>query len=204
MSDVRSGDAHRSSHGWEGLVLASGSPRRRELLAQLGIPFAVRAADVDEAPAPGERPRELVRRLAAAKAAAVDGPLVLAADTIVEVDGALLGKPEDAEDARRMLGRLSGRSHHVHTGVAVRAGERAEIGLVTTTVTFVALAPSAVSWYLATGEPFDKAGAYAIQGAGGVFVESIQGSVSNVVGLPLTTTVDLLRGVTGWSPFAGG
>ena len=100
-----------------------------------------------------------------------------------------------------MLGRLSGRTHHVHTGVAVRAGERVELELVTTGVTFVPLGRAAVDWYVATGEPFDKAGGYAVQGAGGVFVESIRGSVSNVVGLPLSTTVDLLRRVTGWSPF---
>ena len=103
-----------------GLVLASGSPRRRELLAQLGVPFTVVAADVDETPLPGESPLDLVRRLAVAKAAAVDGDPVLAADTIVEVDGEILGKPVDTDDARRMLGRLSGRSHRVHTGVAVR------------------------------------------------------------------------------------
>ena len=174
---------------------------RRELLGQLGVAFTVRAADVDETPSAGERPRDLVARLAAAKAAAVDGPVVLAADTIVEVDGEILGKPVDAADARRMLGRLSGRTHHVHTGVAVRAGERVEVEVVTTAVTFVPLVRAAVDWYVATGEPFDKAGAYAVQGAGGVFVESIRGSVSNVVGLPLSTTVDLLRRVTGWSPF---
>ncbi len=188
--------------GWDGLVLASGSPRRRELLGQLGVAFTVRAADVDETPSAGERPRDLVARLAAAKAAGVDGPVVLAADTTVEVDGDILGKPVDAADARRMLGRLSGRTHHVHTGVAVRAGERVELEVVTTAVTFVPLVRAAVDWYVATGEPFDKAGGYAVQGAGGVFVESIRGSVSNVVGLPLATTVDLLRRVTGWSPFA--
>jgi septum formation protein len=127
---------------------------------------------------------------------------VLAADTIVTIDGEILGKPADAVDARRMLARLSGRTHEVHTGVAVRAGERTELDVVTTRVSFVALTPAAVEWYVAGGEPLDKAGAYAIQGAGGIFVESIRGSVSNVVGLPLTATVDLLRRVTGWSPFA--
>lgn len=180
------------------LVLASGSPRRRELLAHLGLPFTVVAADVDEAPLPGEAPLDLVRRLAAAKAMAVDGDPVLAADTIVEVDGEILGKPVDAADARRMLALLSGRAHHVHTGVALRAGERQVVDVVTTDVTFVALTPEAVEWYLATGEPYDKAGAYAIQGAGGVFVESIRGSVSNVVGLPLTTVASLLHRVCGW------
>jgi septum formation protein len=179
------------------LVLASGSPRRRELLAQLGLFFDVVPADVDETPLPGESPRDLVRRLAVAKATAVDGDPVLAADTIVEVDGEILGKPLDAADARRMLGRLSGRSHHVHTGVAVRSGERVEVDVTTTIVTFVALTDGAVDWYLATGEPFDKAGAYAIQGAGGVFVETIRGSASNVVGLPIATVARLLD--LGWT-----
>jgi septum formation protein len=188
---------------WDGLVLASASPRRRELLARLGVPFAVAAPDVDETPVPGEASLALVRRLAAAKAAAVTGPLVLAADTVVEIDAALLGKPVDEADARRMLRRLSGRTHHVHTAVAVRAGERVEIDTATTAVRFVALTPPAIDWYVATGEPFDKAGAYAIQGAGGIFVEAVRGSVSNVVGLPLSTTVDLLHRVTGWSPTAG-
>ena len=132
-------------------------------------------ADVDETPEPGERPLALVRRLAAVKARAVDGDPVLAADTIVEVDGEILGKPVDEADARRMLRRLSARSHRVHTGVALRAGDRLEVQSVTTIVTFVPLLPSAIDWYLATGEPFDKAGAYAIQGAGGVFVEADPG-----------------------------
>jgi septum formation protein len=180
------------------LVLASASPRRRELLGRLGLSFEVVPADVDETPEQGERPLALVRRLAATKAEAVDGDTVLAADTIVEVDGEILGKPADEADARRMLRRLSARSHRVHTGVAVRAGERLEVQSVTTIVTFVPLLPSAIDWYLATGEPFDKAGAYAIQGAGGVFVESIRGSVSNVVGLPLTTVAKMLQDAGAW------
>jgi septum formation protein len=182
------------------LTLASGSPRRRDLLAQLGVPFSVVVPDVDEAPRPGERPLALVRRLAADKAAAVAGELVLAADTVVEVAGDVLGKPVDADDARRMLRQLSGRAHHVHTGVALRRGEQLAIEAVTTVVTFVPLTPAMVEWYLATGEPFDKAGGYAVQGAGGVFVETIRGSVSNVVGLPLTTVATLLRQVAGWEP----
>jgi nucleoside triphosphate pyrophosphatase len=186
--------------GLPGLVLASGSPRRRELLAQLGLTFAVVAPDVDETPRPGERPGELVRRLAAAKAAAVDGDPVLAADTTVEVDGEILGKPLDADDARRMLRRLSGRSHRVHTGVAVRAGERLGLDVVTTIVTFVPLQPAVIEWYVGTGEPLDKAGAYAIQGHGGAFVEHVRGSVSNVVGLPLTSVARLLQQLTDWVP----
>jgi nucleoside triphosphate pyrophosphatase len=175
-----------------GLVLASGSPRRQQLLARLGLRFASVAPDVDEAPLAGERPVDLVRRLAPAKAAAVAGDPVLAADTTVEVDGTILGKPVDADDARAMLRRLSGRSHRVHTGVAVRSGERIAVEVVTTIVTFVALQPAVIEWYVGTGEPLDKAGAYAIQGHGGVFVEHVRGSVSNVVGLPLTTVARLL------------
>jgi septum formation protein len=182
------------------LVLASGSPRRRELLAQLGLDFAVAGPDVDETPLPGERPVDLVRRLAVAKAVAVDGDPVLAADTVVDVDGEILGKPADADDARRMLRRLSGRSHRVHTAVALRSGERVEVEVVTTIVTFVPLQPAVIEWYVGTGEPLDKAGAYAVQGAGGVFVERVRGSVSNVVGLPLTTVAHLLDRVCGWRP----
>jgi nucleoside triphosphate pyrophosphatase len=183
-----------------GLVLASGSPRRRELLAQLGLTFRVVTPDVDETPLPGERPLALVRRLAVAKAAAVDGDPVLAADTTVEVDGEILGKPLDVDDARRMLRRLSGRAHKVHTGVAVRAGAEVAVEVVTTIVTFVALQPAVIEWYVGTGEPLDKAGAYAIQGHGGIFVEHLRGSTSNVVGLPLTTVAGLLQRLTGWTP----
>jgi nucleoside triphosphate pyrophosphatase len=176
------------------LVLASTSPRRRELLALLGVPFRVIApAGVDETPRDGESPRDVARRLAVDKARSVDGDPVLAADTVVELDGTILGKPVDVEDARRMLQRLSGRTHLVHTGVAARSGERTELEVVTTSVGFVPLTADAIGWYLATGEPFDKAGAYAIQGAGGVFVEGVEGSVSNVVGLPLHAVVELLR-----------
>jgi len=181
-----------TTRGTGPVVLASGSPRRRDLLEQLGVTFVVVVPDVDETPQPGERPLALVQRLAAAKAAAVDGDPVLAADTIVEVDGEILGKPVDAADARRMLRRLSGRSHRVHTGVAVRSAGRTQVEVTTTIVTFAPLTPPLVEWYLGTGEPFDKAGAYAVQGHGGVFVETIRGSVSNVVGLPLTTVARLL------------
>ena len=176
-----------------GVVLASGSPRRRELLSQLGVPFTAVSPDVDETPLPGERPVDLVQRLARTKARAVAGDLVLAADTIVDCGGEVFGQPRDADDAVRMLRRLSGRTHRVHTGVAVRVDGSEEVAIVTTLVTMVPLTPGALQWYLATGEPFGKAGAYAIQGAGGVLVEGVRGSVSNVVGLPLTTVADLLR-----------
>jgi septum formation protein len=162
--------------------------------------FDVAVPDVDETPLPGEAPVDLVRRLAAAKAVAVAGDPVLAADTIVDVDGEVLGKPADADDARRMLRRLSGRSHRVHTAVAVRSGERLESEVVTTIVTFVPLQPAMIEWYIGTGEPLDKAGAYAVQGVGGVFVERVRGSVSNVVGLPLTTVARLLERMCGWKP----
>jgi septum formation protein len=183
------------------LVLASGSPRRRELLALLGLPFEVVPADVDESPLPGELPIDLVRRLAIDKVNAagvsvdaIDGPevIVLAADTIVDVAGEILGKPADGDDVRRMLRALSARTHLVHTAVAVRRDGRTVHEVVTTSVTMTSMTNAAVEWYLATGEPMDKAGAYAIQGAGGAFVAKIEGSASNVVGLPLATVVDLL------------
>ncbi len=181
------------------LVLASGSPRRRELLAQLGVPFAVRVADVDETPRPGERADDLVRRLAAAKAQTVLAAapeaevVVLAADTVVVVDGVVFGKPVDADDAARMLGLLSGRTHTVLTGVAVA---RRTAGLVieveATEVTFFELTDADIEAYVATGEPLDKAGAYGIQGAAGCFVAGIVGNQDNVIGLGLATTTRLL------------
>jgi septum formation protein len=178
------------------LVLASSSLRRRELLAQLGLSFEVIAADIDESVLDREEPVEYVLRLSREKAAAIDvcdRVLVIAADTTVDVDGDILGKPVDAADARSMLARLSGRDHRVHTGVTVRRGAVALSAVSTTIVTFAALSSSSIEWYLATGEPFDKAGAYAIQGAGGALVAGIDGSVSNVIGLPLTTLIELTR-----------
>jgi septum formation protein len=175
------------------LTLASGSPRRRELLARLGIELEVVPADIDESALPEERATDYVRRLARAKADAVGGELVLAADTAVDLDGAILAKPADAADATRMLWALSGREHQVHTGVALRHGGRTEEAVVTTDVVFAELDPALVEWYVATGEPLDKAGGYAIQGAGAVLVAGVRGSVSNVVGLPLTAVVELTR-----------
>jgi septum formation protein len=176
------------------LVLASASPRRRELLSRLGVAFTVRPADLDERPHPGEGPRALVGRLARAKADAVTDParppeVVLAADTIVDVDGDILSKPADRDEAAAMLGRLSGRQHRVHTGVAVGPAQI----VVSTTVRFVPLDRADIDWYVATGEADDKAGAYAVQGIGGAFVADVHGSWSNVVGLPLAETVALLR-----------
>lgn len=165
------------------LILASGSPRRRELLEGLGVRFKVRPVDLDESPLPGESPRDYVLRLASEKAAArvEPGELVLAADTTVVVDGEILGKPQDDDDARRMLRLLSGREHSVLTGIAL--GGAAEVD--ETLVRFAPLSEAEIDWYVATGEPRDKAGAYAIQGLGSLFVEGVVGSWSNVVGLPV-------------------
>ncbi len=177
------------------LVLASQSPRRRELLGQLGIALDVRPAHADEAVNPGEPPRDYVLRVAREKARVVPGDLVLGADTAVVLGDEVLGKPAGAEDARRMLRALSGTVHEVLTAVVVRRTAPAlELeAVVATRVRFAALSPGEIDWYVATGEPLDKAGAYAIQGAGGAFVLAVEGSVSNVVGLPLAETAALLR-----------
>jgi nucleoside triphosphate pyrophosphatase len=177
------------------LVLASQSPRRRELLEQLGIALDVRPAHVDEAVHPGEAAGDYVLRIARDKARAVPGDVVLAADTAVVLRGEVLGKPRDAADARRMLSALSGTTHEVLSGVCVRrTSVRIEASaVVSSAVRFARLSPAQIAWYVGTGEPLDKAGAYAIQGAGGAFVLGVEGSVSNVVGLPLAEAADLLR-----------
>jgi len=180
--------------GSESVVLASGSPRRAELLGQLGVDFVIRVPDIDETPRPGETPVDYVGRLAREKGLAIDvaaDALVIAADTTVDLDGEVLGKPADADEARAMLRRLSARTHRVHTGVSLRLGDRVETEVVTSLVTFVPLTEDTIDWYVATGEPLDKAGAYAIQGAGGTFVLRVRGSVSNVIGLPLHTVARL-------------
>jgi len=183
------------------LVLASRSPRRRELLASVGLACDVRPGEADESRLPGERPADYVRRVARDKASAVPGAageVVLAADTAVVLGDDVLGKPADAEDARRMLRLLSGRTHSVLTGVHARRPaapdrEAAEASaLVSSAVRFATLSAEQVDWYVASGEPLDKAGAYAIQGAAGAFVRGVAGSVSNVVGLPLAETLSLL------------
>jgi septum formation protein len=178
------------------LVLASASPRRRELLSGLGVAFTVRPVDLDETPRPGEEPRDYVLRLAREKAAArvEPGELVLAADTIVVLDGDLLGKPRDEADARRMLSRIAGREHTVLTGVAllettVEGGRAAPTARVEASrVRMAAMSEAEVAWYVATGEPLDKAGSYAVQGLGALFVEEVFGNYTNVVGLPLPAT----------------
>jgi septum formation protein len=178
------------------LVLASGSPRRLELLRAAGLEPLVRPPDVDEAPRPGEAPVPYVARVARDKVRAVpreDGEVVLAADTTVVIDGEPLGKPADAAHAADLLRRLTGSAHHVTTAVAVldAAGALTE-SVVTTEVRMVALDDAAIAAYVATGEPLDKAGAYAIQGRAAALVERIDGSYTNVVGMPLVETLRLL------------
>ena len=177
------------------LVLASGSPRRRELLAGLGLTPPARPVDVDETPLDGEPAADCVLRLARAKAAADarPGELVLAADTLVVLDGRILGKPSGPAEAREMLADLAGRDHLVMTGVALRDTDagRTAAAVETTRVTIGPLTESQIADYVATGEPLDKAGAYAIQGLGAIFVERVEGNYSNVVGLPLPLTARL-------------
>lgn len=181
------------------LILASASPRRAELLTSAGFQFEVSPANVDETPKPSESPTAYALRVARDKAAAVTartrepGRVVLAADTVVVAGGELLGKPADSLDAARMLRTLANAVHDVHTAVVVRApaGERAEV--VTTRVTFRPLDEAEIAWYVASGEPEGKAGAYAIQGRAARFIEKIDGSWSNVVGLPLSTVYRLLK-----------
>lgn len=171
------------------LILASQSPRRRELLALYGVPFEVEPSLADESQVTGAG-AERVRQLAQTKCDEVvrrhPGRAVLAADTLVCVDNDVLGKPKDARDAARMLHKLSGRSHQVYTGVCLRLQDGRELcGVEETQVTFMPLTDEIINRYVATGEPADKAGAYAIQGAAGVLITAIEGSPSNVIGLPL-------------------
>jgi septum formation protein len=185
------------------LILASASPRRQELLRNAGIPFAVQPADVNETPLAGESPRDCAERLAREKAMAVfeSNPqqCVLGADTIVVVDDTILGKPRDVEDAGRMLRLLSGRTHAVITGVCL-VGEKMAggdlpviIASETTQVTMSQISDDEIRDYIATGEPMDKAGAYAIQGVASRWIPRIEGDYSNVVGLPVALVYALLR-----------
>lgn len=187
------------------LILASGSPRRRELLAQAGFEFSIQAAEIDESVRPGEAPMAYVTRLAREKAEAVfrrgvgelagEGLVVLGADTSVVVDGEILGKPKDADDAARMLRMLAGRTHAVMTGVAVVRGERVEVAAEVTMVEFLPMAESEIAAYVATGEPMDKAGAYGIQGRAARWIPRIQGCYFNVVGLPVALVSAMIEGL---------
>lgn len=181
------------------LVLASASPRRRWLLAKLGRPFEVDAPDIPEVPHAGEAADVFAERMAIEKATAVAArhpdAWVLAADTVVTLDGAALGKPKDAAEAATMLRSLAGRAHVVHTGVALRgpAGTPSERMVVGTPVVFRSLTADEITAYIATGEPFDRAGAYAIQGEGAHLVDRVEGSYTNVIGLPLPEVAEWLR-----------
>ncbi len=180
-----------------GLILASASQRRVALLSERGYAFRAVPADADESVVGAETAEAYVRRVALLKARAVQAlmpdDVILAADTTVVVDGDMLGKPEGDDDARRMLARLSGRGHVVMTGVAVVSGVREATVVVSSTVRFRPLTPADLDWYVATGEPADKAGAYAVQGLGGRFVEAVEGSYSSVVGLPMAEVTSLLE-----------
>lgn len=189
------------------LYLASGSPRRRELLTQIGVPFITLSASIDETPLPAEAASGYVERLALEKARAglaslerTDAAVVLGADTAVVVDGRILGKPVDRADALAMLDALSGREHEVLTAVALVSVAREDAHVVTSRVRMRALAPGEAQAYWETGEPQDKAGSYAIQGLAGVFVTQLEGSYSAVVGLPLCETAQMLDafGISCW------
>jgi len=191
------------------LVLASASPRRRELLTQAGFTFEIRPADIPEDPMPGEDPIAYVIRLAREKAEAVYAEItnaianekrasappqvVLGADTTVTLDNHILGKPTDPADAARMLRLLSGRTHRVITGVAIVTAARTEVAAEVTAVKFLTLSEEEIAAYIATGEPMDKAGAYAIQGRAAKWIPRIEGDYSNVVGLPLALVTTLLN-----------
>ena len=189
--------------GVEPLVLASASPRRAEILRAVGWHFQVAAADVDEKMLDGESPAVYTERLAREKAEHIvasspSQSLVLGADTVVVIDGVTLGKPRDETDARRMLRSLSGRTHEVITGVAmVRAKtNESRIAHERTRVRFAEMSDAEIDWYVATGEPMDKAGAYAIQGRAALFIEKIDGDYWNVVGLPVRLVYRLVRGIS--------
>ncbi len=186
------------------LILASASPRRAELLASAGFQFEISPANVDETRNPAEQPGSYALRVAAAKAAHVarvhdaDGAVILAADTVVVAGGRTMGKPVDAADASAMLRQLSGAVHEVLTAIVLRQGTRIASEVVTTRVHFTLISDGEIEWYVSTGEPEGKAGAYAIQGRAARFVDWIEGSWSNVVGLPIASVHRLLKDT--WVP----
>ena len=203
VSQALSGAGVGRLSGMRPLILASSSPRRAEILRAVGWPFETHAAGVDEMRLSAEAPEDFVRRLAREKADAVARTrlfgLVLGADTTVVVDGEVLEKPRDEEDARRMLRRLSERWHEVLTGVALVRAEtgRAVVGVERTRVRFAAMTDEEVEWHVETGDVLDKAGAYAVQGRAALFIESIEGDYWNVVGLPVRLVYELARGFEG-------
>ncbi len=178
------------------LILASQSPRRAEILKQAGFEFVIRPSAVDETPLTGESPQACVERLARAKALAVEAgaeDIVLGADTVVVIDGCILGKPADTADAARMLQLLSDRQHEVITGVCLRRQNGLACGSTVTRVWFAVLSAEEIAAYVASGEPMDKAGAYAIQGLASRYITRIEGSYANVVGLPIDWVYQHLR-----------
>jgi septum formation protein len=177
----------------DGLVLASRSPQRRALLAQIGVRFTVVEPAYEEEPAPGAAPAELARLHAVGKARSVEGPLVLGVDTLVAVGETVYGKPADRAEAAAVLGALGGRAHVVHSGLCLRSGAREVVRVAATEVVFRPLAPADLDWYLEAGEWRGRAGAYAVQGRAAAFVHRIHGDYTNVVGLPLTTLVEALE-----------
>lgn len=189
------------------LVLASASPRRQELLRRAGIPFEVQAAHIAEDPLPGETAKDCAERLACEKALAIarqrPQDIVLGADTVVAVEGQILGKPSDGADAARMLRMLSGRVHQVITGVCLVAGGQCSVGSETTSVTMSDISEKEIADYVAGGEPMDKAGAYAIQGIASRWIPRIEGDYSNVVGLPVALVWRMLRESSYHLPVAG-
>ena len=176
------------------MVLASSSPRRLDLLRSIGVQPEVRPADIDETPLDGEEPAAYVDRLARTKARTVarPGEVVVAADTTVVIDGRIIGKPADRAEALDTLRTLSGRTHTVYTGVAVVSPTGTVAVTVTSDVTFVKISEDVLDWYVGSPEPYDKAGAYGLQAAGAMLVAAVQGSVSNVLGLPLAELHDLM------------
>ncbi|OUQ39473.1 septum formation inhibitor Maf [Faecalibacterium sp. An122] len=183
------------------LILASGSPRRRELLSLYTTDFEVCASDFDERAIQAESPAALAEALARGKCLAVSGQnpgcLVVGSDTVVELDGEVFGKPKDADDARRMLRALSGRTHQVHTGVCVSDGTTAESFVDTCKVTFFPISEEEMERCIASGEPFDKAGAYAIQGQAALWLDRLEGDYYTIMGLPVSRTARLLERVSG-------
>ncbi len=183
------------------LILASGSPRRRELLSLYTTDFEVCASDFDERAVQAESPAALAEALARGKCMAVSGQnpgcLVVGSDTVVELDGEVFGKPKDADDARRMLRALSGRTHQVHTGVCVSDGTTAESFVDACKVTFFSIPEEEMERCIASGEPFDKAGAYAIQGQAALWLDRLEGDYYTIMGLPVSRTARLLERVSG-------